>query len=43
MGDNLGKMAKKCMKITKSTFLVQISEKVHGGANFSASRATPTR
>ena len=40
MGDNLGKMAKKCMKITKLTFLVQISEKGHGGTNFSASRAT---
>ena len=38
-GDSLGKMAKNCMKITKSTFLGQNSrgEHVGGQANFSDS------
>ena len=37
-GDNLSKMAKNCMKITKSTFLGQNSWGVWGvQANFSAS------
>ena len=33
-GDNLGKMAKNCMKITKSTFLGQNSGRPGGQANF---------
>ena len=37
-GDNLGKMAKNCMKITKSTFLGQNSG---GQANFSGSGGIP--
>ena len=31
--DNLGKMAKNCMKITKSTFLGQNSGGGHGGTS----------
>ena len=41
--DNLGKLAKNCMKLTKSAFLGQNSGGGHGGAqaNFLGSRGDP--
>ena len=40
-GDNLCKVAKNCMKMTKSTFLEQNSGGLGGQANFSGSEGDP--